>query len=103
MGVPSGLAVYWVTNNFVTTASNILIKNQVNSQLAPAGAGASPVPTSASSFSVVESAASPVVVDADIDGSPAAGVIMESGEVETTPLRPVEGFGAPDAGTARTL
>lgn len=97
LSVPSGLAVYWITNNFVTTASNILIKNQVNSQLAPAGGGATAVPASASSFSVVESASSPVVVDADIVGSPAAEVMESSEVIEATPLRPVEGFGAPDA------
>lgn len=93
LSVPSGLAVYWITNNFVTTASNILIKNQVNAQLAPAGAGgavAPPAPTSTSSFSVMESAASPVTVD--VVESPAAEA-MESSEA----LRPVEGFGAPDA------
>ena len=29
LNVPSGLGVYWVTNSLVSTASTLIIKNQV--------------------------------------------------------------------------
>ena len=45
LNVPSGLGLYWMTNNIVTTASTVLIKRSVASGLATAG-GPEVVPTS---------------------------------------------------------
>ena len=49
LNVPSGLAIYWVINNFVSTASTLAIKNAVGTAPATAGAagGAAAVASSA--------------------------------------------------------
>ena len=45
LNVPSGLGLYWMTNNLVTTATNVLLKKSIGTpELAGAGAGGSPAP-----------------------------------------------------------
>ena len=39
LNVPSGLAIYWVINNFISTASTLAIKSAVGTAPAPAAAG----------------------------------------------------------------
>ena len=39
LNVPSGLAVYWVTNNFVSTASTLIVKANVAKEMEAAGLG----------------------------------------------------------------
>ncbi|KAL3934062.1 MAG: hypothetical protein SGARI_003553, partial [Bacillariaceae sp.] len=54
LNVPSALCIYWVTNNIITTATSILIRNNLKMEPVSAGGGASsaaaPPPPSASVF-----------------------------------------------------
>lgn len=87
LNVPSGLGVYWVTNTLFSTAATLLIKNQVNAEMAasglsvPAPAAPAAKPPPATSFSsTVE------VSDAELVQ-----------EVQS-PLREVEGFASAPTG-----
>jgi len=91
LNVPSGLGVYWVTNTLFSTAATLIIKNQVNAEMAAAGlsvpAPAAPVEKpAASSFSSM----------VDVAGGVGDAEIVQ----EASPLREVEGFGGAPAGDA---
>ncbi|KAL3906958.1 MAG: hypothetical protein SGILL_009068 [Bacillariaceae sp.] len=52
LNVPSALCVYWVTNNIITTASSVIIRNSLKMDPMPTGGStaAAPPPPSASVF-----------------------------------------------------
>lgn len=100
LNVPSGLAVYWVTNNFVSTASTLIVKANVAKEMEAAGLGSSaatapppPPPPSQSPASFSEMMAEPA--PAEVANSMAAATDAEIiSESEAPVLREVEGFGA---------
>jgi len=86
LNVPSGLGVYWVVNTLFSTTATLVIKNQVNAEMAAAGltipapaASAPPTTSAATSFSSM-------VPDAEVVDTE---VVMDD-----SVLRPVEGFAA---------
>jgi YidC/Oxa1 family membrane protein insertase len=95
LNVPSGLGVYWVTNSLVSTASTLIIKNQVKAEMEAAGLSVpapSAAPKAPASFSsMVDTApASRNVVDVEM-----VTPDLDQGVIAESPLRDVEGFGAP--------
>lgn len=103
LNVPSGLAVYWVTNNFVSTATTLLVKSNVAKEMEASGLSSAsaatapppPPPPSASpaSFSEMMAESSPVET---VEFTAADAEIVSSESV----LRDVEGFGAAGSGDA---
>lgn len=94
LNVPSGLAVYWIVNNLFSTTATLVIKQQVAQEmgsLAPAAgtmAPPAPEPTRFENFQGSQTFSESRFVDAEeVDGAPS---LVES------PLRDVEGFGAPE-------
>lgn len=104
LNVPSGLAVYWVTNNFVSTASTLIVKSNVAKQMEASGLGAAsvaavpppPPPPSATPASFSEMMAESAPAESAMDATDAE-IISES---EGPTLRDVEGFGAASSGVA---
>jgi len=89
LNVPSGLGVYWVTNTLFSTAATLLIKNQVNAEMAASGLSA-PVPAAQPTKPPPTTSLSSAVEVPD------AELVQEV----QSPLREVEGFASAPTGDA---
>ena len=99
LNVPSGLAIYWVTNTLFSTAATVFIKQQVQTEMEAMGLSvastgtpssvSSSTPSSPSSFANMMDSTTTVSPDSTFTPID-ADVIMES--EDDTMLRPVEGF-----------
>lgn len=83
LNVPSGLAVYWIANNIITTALSVLVKQKVAEEMSASGLALS-TPT----------ASVPITPPAMPAGT-ASNTILDAVEVNAAPaLGDVEGFGS---------
>ena len=101
LNVPSGLGVYWVTNTLFSTAATVLIKQQVQAEMAASGLSVPQAPVPASS--PAGGSSSPTSFSDMIDATPKvsadstftpmdAEVVMDPEGTDGPALRPVEGF-----------
>jgi len=102
LNVPSGLAVYWVTNNLVSTVATLTVKANVAKEmegLQLAGTGGSapppppPAPPAPSSFADMMASSSASSAPTAATTVSAVDTVVEDA-VDAPVLRDVEGFGA---------
>lgn len=102
LNVPSALCVYWVTNNIVTTASSVIIRNSLKAEPATVGGGTIDVQAESVPEMTVASSFSPPTIREKPDGfASSGGVTPITGTAIDVDVEESAGEAIPSAPTSK--